>query len=315
MGFDSLLGNVQLKENLRASVGRGRASHFYLISGPAGSGKKTLARLLSAALLCKEADKPCMGCSACRKVLSDSHPDVITVVEPERKRLRVEKVRQIREDVYIRPNEGSHKVYIFPQEMGIEGQNALLKVLEEPPAYGVFLILTDNPETVLPTVRSRCTELSLKALSKEVLTAQLQSRFPQVESPEIQAAASRSGGWLGQAITLLEEGADLSEREKQFAQAYGKKSALEIAELFAPMEKYPRDKLLPILQQQKALVQSALLCRSGVDALTPEARQIGERRSPRDLMKAIRALETAIEYVNHNVSPGAICGYLVWALQ
>ena len=67
MGFEPLLGNGQLKENLRTGVGRGRVSHFYLICGPQGAGKKTLARLLAAAILCKEADKPCLRCNACRK--------------------------------------------------------------------------------------------------------------------------------------------------------------------------------------------------------------------------------------------------------
>ena len=145
MGFEGLLGNERLKENLRVSVGRGRAAHFYLISGPAGSGKKTLAKLLSAALQCRGEDKPCLRCSACRKVLNDTHPDCITVVDPDHKTVAVDIVRDARADMYVMPNEGQKKIYIFPQELRIEGQNALLKILEEPPEYGVFILLTDNP--------------------------------------------------------------------------------------------------------------------------------------------------------------------------
>ncbi|MBR4972736.1 MAG: DNA polymerase III subunit delta, partial [Oscillospiraceae bacterium] len=130
MGFESLLGNERLKENLRVSVGRGRISHFYLISGPEGSGKHTLARLLAAAILCKEQEKPCLKCNSCRKVLAQSHPDCITVEDPEHKNVAVKIVRDARADMYILPNEGDRKIYIFPQEMGIEGQNALLKILE-----------------------------------------------------------------------------------------------------------------------------------------------------------------------------------------
>ena len=155
MGFGSLLVNDSLKEHLHTAFARGRASHFYLISGPEGSGKRTLARLLSAAFLCQQGDKPCLTCPACRKVMQNVHPDVITVTDPEHKNVAVKIVRSIRDDLYIRPNEGSHKIYILPQSLGTEGQNALLKVLEEPPAYGVFLVLTENPETILPTVRSR----------------------------------------------------------------------------------------------------------------------------------------------------------------
>ena len=144
MGFESLLGNERLKENLRSSINRGRISHFYLIAGPEGSGKRTLARLLAAAILCKSAEKPCGVCPACRKVLGAGHPDFITIDDPEKKTVSVDLIRQARADIYIRTNESDHKIYLFPraQDMGIPGQNALLKVLEEPPSYGVFLLLT-----------------------------------------------------------------------------------------------------------------------------------------------------------------------------
>ena len=78
MGFDHFLGNVQLKQNLLQSLDKGHISHFYLISGPKGSGKHTLARLLAAAILCRQAEKPCMNCSICRRCLEQAHPDFIT---------------------------------------------------------------------------------------------------------------------------------------------------------------------------------------------------------------------------------------------
>lgn len=315
MGFESLLGNTQLKENLRLSIGRGRTSHFYLISGPVGSGKHTLSKLLSAALLCVESEKPCLRCAACRKVMADTHPDVITVVDAEHKTVPVKMVRQARDDVYVRPNEGSHKIYIFPQEMNVEGQNSLLKVLEEPPAYGVFILLTDNPESLLTTVRSRCTELALQALPRDVLASRLQQQFPQAGEQEISAAIGRSGGYLGQALSLLEEGTELSDRTRAFAQSFRDKNSLGFAQLLASMEKSPRDQFLHTLKQWKALLQSALLYRSGVETTMAEAREIGTRRSPQEIMAAIRELEKAVDYTDHNVSTGAVCGYLMWTLQ
>ena len=80
MGFDALLGNDRLKQNLTRSLSKGHVSHFYLISGPEGSGKHTLAKLLAAAILCQGEDKPCGRCTPCRKVMDGSHPDFITVV-------------------------------------------------------------------------------------------------------------------------------------------------------------------------------------------------------------------------------------------
>ena len=317
MGFESLLGNQRLKDNLRAALSRDRASHFYLISGPAGSGKHTLSRLLAAGLLCDGQEKPCLKCPACRKVMNGTHPDFITVDDPEKKTVPVELIRRARDDIFIRPNEGKRKIYLFPraQDMGIPGQNALLKVLEEPPSYGVFLLLTDHPQQLLPTVRSRCAELSLQALPEQLLKQTLAGEFPHAGEDAIAAAVIRSGGYLGQARALMEQGQSLPPQTEAFAQAYAARSSLALIQVLVPMEKWKRDQLIPMLSQWLELLQSALICRSGIAAPTPIAGKISARRSPADLMAAIGCLEHAVEYLSGNVSPAAICGYLEHALR
>ena len=315
MGFDQLLGNPQLKENLRHSLSRNHISHFYLISGPRGSGKHTLARLLAAGILCQQDAKPCLSCPVCRKVLDNVHPDVITVEDPEHKNVAVKIVRQFREDMFVRPNEGSHKIYILPQELGIEGQNALLKILEEPPSYGVFLLLTDNPEKLLPTVRSRCTELSLQPLPANLLTAALEKDFPQAQDADIAAAVRRSGGFYGQAKQLLADGEVLLPQTRQFLQAYASKDALHLLQILSPMEKWKRDQLLTALNQWLELLGEALACQTGSIAPGSLTRELCGRRSSRELTNAIAQLQKAITYAHSNVSPGAICGFLTWALR
>ena len=315
MAFESLLGNRRLKDNLTASLQKGRISHFYLISGPAGSGKKTLARLLAAAILCGNADKPCLNCAACRKVMGDTHPDFITVTDPEHKNIAVKIVRDIREDMFVRPNEADRKIYLFAQDLGIEGQNALLKILEEPPSYGVFMLLTDNPEKLLPTVRSRCTELALQNLPEDVLRLQLQQRFPEADAQTVTAAISYSGGYLGQALQLLENGNVVTEQTRAFAQSFGKKDPLLLLQTLVPMEKWKRDQLQPELERWAELLQQALVCRSGAQVLSPMARELAGLRSPKELLQGLRDLQKAIEYAQGNVSAAAICGWLVWALR
>ena len=317
MGFDTLLGNERLKENLRSSINKGRISHFYLISGPLGAGKHTLAKLLAAAILCTGQDKPCGTCPHCRKVFSGNHPDFITIDDPEKKTVTVDLVRDARADMYIRPNEADHKIYLFPraQDMGIPGQNALLKVLEEPPAYGVFILLTDNPQKLLPTVRSRCTELAMVALPEELAKQQLRKRFPQAEASDIAAAVSRSGGYLGQALAILEEGSSLPPQTEEFLQSFAHRDIYGLIQVLVPMEKWKRDQLIPILQQWVSCLEGALISRSGLPAATPFAGEINRGRSAQELNAAIGQLQKAIEYAQSNVSPAAICGYLEWALR
>ncbi len=315
MAFETLLGNDRLKENLARSLARGHVSHFYLISGPEGSGKKTLARLLSAAILCRDSRRPCLACPPCRKVLEGNHPDFITVEDPEHKNVAVKIVRQIREDVFIRPNESDYKIYLFPQELGLEGQNALLKILEEPPAYGVFLLLTDNPEKLLPTVRSRCTELKMQSLSEDILRRQLEQDFPQAQREDILAAIARSGGFLGQARQLLESGGQIPPQTEQFAQALAGKNALLLTQVLVPMEKWKRDALAEQLEQWLELLEGALASRSGIHAVSPLARQLSQARSGQELHQAVIHLKKALDYTRSNVSPAAVCGWLAWTLR
>ena len=315
MSFDMLLGNEQLKENLIRSLNNGHISHFYLISGPEGSGKHTLARLLAAAILCREGKKPCLSCLPCRKVMDGNHPDFITVEDPDHKNVAVKLVREYRDDMFIRPNESDHKIYLFPQELGIEGQNALLKILEEPPSYGVFILLTDNPEKLLPTVRSRCTELSLRPLSSKLLRSALKKEFPDATDEDMEAAIFRSGGFLGQALSLLRTGTAFAPQTEAFLQAFSQKSNLLLTQTLAPMEKWKRDQLIPMLQQWVSLLESALACRAGAAAAGTAARELAAARSPMELMAATQKLQKAIEYAQSNVSPAAVCGWLAWELR
>jgi len=315
MGFETLLGNERLKDNLKNSLARGRISHFYLISGPEGSGKHTLARLVSAAILCSDPQRPCGRCSACRKVLENTHPDVITVEDPDHKTAPVRLVRQYREDVFIRPNESDHKIYIFPQELGIEGQNALLKILEEPPAYGVFILLTDNPDNLLPTVRSRCTELPMQALPAKTLRTALLRDFPKASAEDIDAAVFRSGGWLGRARQQLEEGTSQPPQTEGFVRSFSARDALGLAQVLAPMEKMKRDALCPILSSWIELLDQALACRSGLTAVSAAARTISAARTSQELMAAVASLKKALTYAQGNVSPAAVCGWLLWELR
>ena len=315
MALESLLGNEQLKQNIASAVAKDRVSHFYLISGPKGSGKRTLARLLTQALMCEAEHKPCGVCAHCRKIAANSHPDFITVDDPEHKNVAVKIVRQARESMFIRPNEGKRKIYLFPQELGIEGQNALLKILEEPPGYGVFILLSDNPEKLLPTVRSRCTELKLLPVAPHVLRPFLAGKFPEASKEDLDGAIHRSSGYVGQALELLQGNADLLPEAEAFVRAFAARDVLALVSVLVGMEKSKRDVLLPLLEQWVSILEEALASRSGGTALSPSAQKLSTARSSADLLSAIREIQKCIQYAQGNVSPAAICGYLQWALR
>lgn len=315
MAFESLLGNERIKQNLSAAAHKNRFAHFYLICGPKGSGKHTLAKLLAGALMCESAQRPCGTCSACRKIQAGTHPDFITVADPDHKTVPVKLIREYRESIFIRPNEGARKIYLFPQEMGIEGQNALLKVLEEPPAYAVFIILADNPEKLLPTVRSRCTELQLTSVAPNLLKPWLAAKFPSAEDSAIDAAIRRSGGYPGQAKDLLEKGESLPPEVEAFIRSFAARDSMGLVQVLVPMEKWKRDQALPMLEAWKEILQEGLACRSGMPAPGRGAKLLAANRSAKDLLAAVEALQKAIEYTQGNVSVAAVCGWLTYALR
>ena len=316
MGFETLLGNDRLKENLTVSLSKGRVSHFYLISGPAGSGKRTLARLLAAAILCQGRDKPCGVCGPCRKALKNEHPDFITIDDPEKKTVPVDLIRKARADIYIQPNESDYKIYLFPraQDMGLPGQNALLKVLEEPPKYGVFILLTDNPEKLLPTVRSRCTELALTSVPEKQMRQHLTLKYPKASAEDIAAAIMRSGGWLGQAQELL-EGGEIPPQTADFVRSFAARDTMGLVNVLVPMEKWKRDALMDLLTDWQMLMEDALACRAGLPSTSPLARELSQGRTAPELMQALKALQKAAQYAQGNVSPAAVCGWLTWELR
>lgn len=317
MGFDSLLGNDQLRQRLTAAAASGRLSHSYLLAGPAGAGKHTAAQLLAAAMQCTaDAGVPCLRCAQCRKVLSDCHPDVITVDDSAHKTIAVKVIREARQDAFIRPNEGKRKVYIIPraQDLGPAGQNALLKVMEEPPEYAAFLLLSENPDRLLATIRSRCVELQLSPLPQRILLSALRERFPTASAQALSAAATRSGGFLGQAIGLMQDAPRLPQTEP-FARAFAQQDSLALLQVLAPMERLSRDQLAPILRQWCELLHDALSAASGLPAADEYSAAIAASRAGADILAAARHLQMAMQYAQANVSTGHICGALCAALQ
>ncbi len=322
MELSALAGNAALKEQLSAQD-RGRGlSHAYLISGGAGTGKRTLARLMAAAMVCTgEGQRPCGRCPGCKKALGGIHPDVMWVSGPGSKPISVDQARAVRSDAYIRPNEAPRKVYILQnaQAMNANAQNALLKLLEEGPAYAAFLLLTDNPGGVLETIRSRCESISLSPVSQLEAEEYLLRRFPDKPRQEVLSAAGQCEGILGRAVEELEGSRDDASvrqgAEELLIRLAGRKE-LELAAWAVTLEKWDRESLPRLFEAGVELLREALALQAGVAPRQdcPAVRQAAAlpRKS---LLQCVDVLQSLRSAAGFNVGGGHLCGALAAGLS
>ena len=205
--FKDILGHEQIKEHFQNAAAIGKVSHAYILSGEAGMGKKTLANAFAMTLLCEEGGKePCMHCHACKQVLSGNHPDLIYVTHEKPASMGVDDIReQINDTIMVRPYSSQYKIYIVDeaQKMTVQAQNALLKTIEEPPAYAVIMLLTTNPDAFLQTILSRCVQLKLKPLKDSVVKGYLEDKL-QVKDVQAEIYSAFARGNLGKAIHLAQ---------------------------------------------------------------------------------------------------------------
>lgn len=206
-----ILGNEKNLDFLRESADGGRLSHAYIISGPEGSGKKTFADNAAYALLCGNrrsgsAFAPCGRCPSCRRALSRNHPDIIRVVHEKKNLLAVDEIRtQLVADVDIKPYYGPYKIYIIEDAslMTVQAQNALLKTIEEPPAYAVVFLLADNADILLDTIKSRSIRIDMQPLKPDAEEKLLLSKGASFE--QAKKLCAFSSGSAGQALELLSD--------------------------------------------------------------------------------------------------------------
>ena len=182
MRFAGFEGNQSAKRILSSFVDRGRIPHAVLIEGPAGSGRRTLAKILAQAAVCiSSGEKPCGVCGHCRKMSSGNHPDVLMIGgEGTPRSFHVETVREIRRSAHILPNEAEYRVLILTGAEGMtpEAQNALLKILEEPPPHLLFILTCESRFQLLPTIQSRVVGVALGAVDTDTAAAAIMRILP-----------------------------------------------------------------------------------------------------------------------------------------
>jgi DNA polymerase-3 subunit delta' len=204
-GFKDIVGHEQIIEHLQNAISMDKVSHAYIINGPKESGKMMLAEAFAAALQCeKGGPEPCMECRSCHQAADRNQPDIIYVSHEKPNTIGVDDVRrQINDDIAIKPYSSRYKIYIVDEaeKMNQQAQNALLKTIEEPPAYGIILLLTTNADSFLQTIRSRCIILDIKAVRSDVIRSYLMQQY-QVPDYQADVCVAFAQGNVGKAIQL-----------------------------------------------------------------------------------------------------------------
>lgn len=265
MRFNGFYGNPQAKITLSGIFDSRRIPHAILIEGAEGSGKKTLAKIIAVAAVCEsKGELPCGECRQCRNAFSGNHPDITVNFAEGAKSFGVDAVRKIRLDAYVSPNDAIRKVYILAdvQNMTEQAQNALLKILEEPPSFVLFILTCDSRAHVLETVRSRAQIISLGPVPEKETAAALSEQCD-VTGDNALRAARLCGGIIGRAKLMLEEGfSEISDFVNQFAKAFCGSDLYNFLSLSGKLEKN-RGLYTSFLDTLPALLRDAIAIKNG----------------------------------------------------
>lgn len=236
--FKDVVGHKDILKYISSAVENNRVSHAYILNGERGSGKKMLANLFAMTLLCETGDnESCGKCHSCKQAESGNHPDIIRVTHEKPNSISVDDIRtQVNNTVDIKPYQGPYKVYIIPQAdmMTPQAQNAILKTIEEPPSYAVFLLLTENAETLLPTINSRCVMLKLRNIKDTLIKKYLMENL---EIPDYKAdmCTAFAQGNMGRAI-MLANSDHFNEIREEAVQLLKHISEMELNEIVAAVK-------------------------------------------------------------------------------
>lgn len=319
--LDSFCALGEPQRALVQDVRSGRAPHATLITGIAGTGKRTLARLLACALLCRsDGDRPCMQCKDCRRAQAGTHPDLLMPSVREKDRsIKVDDLRAVIQALSYHAAEGGRRVVLLEnaQRMTVQAQNALLKSLEEPDGETTFLLTASGETELLPTVRSRCRVVRVQPWAPAEIERELLRR--QVDGAQAQTIAALCGGSLGRALDMYENPAFLSQRTLCERTFFSVRSAQDVPPACALLrdKKDDADALLDLLEQQgrEYLLHSmnaGSAPKPSKDALCAHA---WEQASPRALENVLSAVLLARRQRTCNVSWQAIADKLLYTIS
>lgn len=322
MRLGEFIGNHNLKEQIKAMFVNRKVPHAIILEGQPGIGKKTFAKIIANFAVCSRFNgEPCYECDSCLKTANNMHPDIIF---PEKtgvlQAVSVAEVRRIKLDAYVVPNEAPYKAYIFTDvdNMGVQAQNSLLKVLEEPPKNVIFIFTCTNIGHILPTVRSRAQVFKVSTVNDDEAVKFLLEHQSKYDEIAIKEAVQMSCGCIGKAIAIL------NEEKVKSSIALADKIVDAIADLndFEIMINFGRaleDKkeLKSILDLLYVKVKNAVILDAGGNiALKSEVTaRLAKRIEAKRIVKILNLLDKSIQLCNQNVNKELIVTYVCGELH
>ena len=312
--FADIVGQEQLREHLENAVRMGKVSHAYIINGERNAGKEFIAKTFAMAVQCENRQdaEPCGECHSCKQALSGNHPDIIFITHEKPGTIGVDDIRrQINGDVAIKPYSGPKKIYIVSEgeKMTVQAQNALLKTLEEPPEYAVILILTDNVNTLLPTILSRCVVLNMKPVRDAQIKEYLMENMgiPDYKA-DICVAFARGNVGKARLLANSEEFEKVKEEAITLLKYIGEMELHEIVSAIKKINEYKFDvndymDILSIWYRDVLLFKAThdvnhLIFREEIQSI----RKVADKSTYEGIERIIDALEKSKQRLNANVN-------------
>ncbi|MCI5515557.1 MAG: hypothetical protein PUG26_06900 [Oscillospiraceae bacterium] len=297
MRFSDFVGNEKVKQLITYQAESGRLPHAIIIEGEEGLGKRTFAREIALNLLCRSDDPPCRSCAQCSKMLHGVHPDVYEYsASGAPQSFKVKQIRDIIDDVYVSPNEADYKIYILGncQGMNASAQNALLKILEEPPSYVIFILTVTNKAALLPTVLSRCVTFTLEGVERSLATQYVCEHTENADESAVRRLADVFDGNIGKMLESVEDGklGEISGYAESICSALLADNEYELLKACSVF-RGDRNAMLSTLELLKTVFRDALVYSDGSAALSGMTDSVKMLASRLNKMKLISLINSS----------------------
>ena len=320
-GFSAISNQEQAVQRLTGFIRSGNIPHALLFTGLDGIGKRKTATALATALNChtiagqsfmgSEPIDPCGICRPCKKIAAGHHPDII-IVEPEKSRIKISAIRDLGHALAVKPYEALTRVVVVDQAQAMNPQagNALLKLLEEPPAKTILILITVNTYSLLPTIVSRCQQLRFKPIPDQTLTEYLKQKGISPEQADI--LGKLANGSFARAKALAETDW-LKRREwiirifERFGEQGDKNRCSAMAMAFSERLAKNRDESIGVLEFMKSWLRDMAVVKGGSENvinrdLLPRIQQAAQHCSTMTVLADIDRLETARKKIEANAN-------------